>query len=84
MRQRSGTPLSCGLQRPRTSDNSPPQDRATVRVASLLSSLPAWRLVDPLPVLSRVDEEEDHDQDEEAFVSFDEASPPLLTVPEQA
>jgi hypothetical protein len=58
--------------------------RGGALLASLLSSLPAWRLVDPLPVLSRLDEEEDHDEDEDAFVSFDEASPPLLTLPENA
>jgi hypothetical protein len=58
--------------------------RGGALLASLLSSLPAWRLVDPLPVLSRVDDEEDPDEDEDAFVSFAEASAPLVTVPEEA
>jgi hypothetical protein len=58
--------------------------RGGALLASLLSSLPAWRLVDPLPVLSRVDDEEDQDEDEDAFVSFAEASPPFAAVPEEA
>jgi hypothetical protein len=58
--------------------------RGGALLASLLSSLPAWRLVDPLPVLSRVDDEEDQDEDEDAFVSFAEATPPFVTVPEEA
>ena len=37
--------------------------RAEVLLGSLLSSLPAWRLVDPLPVLGRLTEEEDEDDD---------------------
>jgi hypothetical protein len=56
--------------------------RGGALLASLLSSLPAWRLVDPLPVLSRVDDEEDQDDDEHVFLSFDEAAPPLR--PEEA
>jgi len=49
-----------------------------------LSSLPAWRLIDPLPVLSRVDDEEDADEDQDAFVSFDEANLPFPVVTERA
>ena len=45
--------------------------RGGALLASLLSSLPAWRLVDPLPVLARVDDEDgDAEDDEHAFVSF--------------
>ena len=36
--------------------------RGGVLLSSVLSSLPAWRMVDPLPVLGRLD-----DEDEEAF-----------------
>jgi hypothetical protein len=51
--------------------------RGGALLASLLSSLPAWRLIDPLPVLARVDdeEEEDADGDEHAFASFVEEAP---------
>jgi len=58
--------------------------RGGALVASLLSSLPAWRLIDPLPVLSRVDEEEDADEDQDAFVSFAEANPPFPAPPEKS
>jgi hypothetical protein len=58
--------------------------RGGALLASLLSSLPAWRLIDPLPVLSRVDEEEDLDEDPDAFVSFAEANPPFPPVPEKS
>jgi hypothetical protein len=57
--------------------------RGGALLASLLSSLPAWRLIDPLPVLSRVDDEEDDDDDQDAFVSFETASLPL-PAPEKA
>jgi hypothetical protein len=40
--------------------------RAAGLVASLLASSPAWRHVDPLPVLGRDDEEEDEEWDEAA------------------
>jgi hypothetical protein len=36
--------------------------RGGVLVSSLLSSLPAWRLVDPLPILGRLDDDEDSDE----------------------
>jgi Domain of unknown function (DUF4347)/Bacterial cadherin-like domain/Bacterial Ig domain len=58
--------------------------RGGALLASLLSSLPAWRLIDPLPVLSRVDDEEDFDEDEDAFVSFAEANTPFPVVPERS
>jgi hypothetical protein len=58
--------------------------RGGALIASLLSSLPAWRLIDPLPVLSRVDDEEDVDEDQDAFVSFDEANLPFPVVTERA
>lgn len=37
--------------------------RGGVLVSTLLSSLPAWRLVDPLPVLGRMDDDGDDDGD---------------------
>ncbi len=37
--------------------------RGGVLLSSYLSALPAWRLLDPLPILSRVSEEEDEDDD---------------------
>ena len=40
------------------------------------------RLVDPLPVLSRVDDEEELDADDDAFVSFAQASLPFPAAPE--
>ena len=38
--------------------------RGGVLVSTLLSSLPAWRLIDPLPVLGRMDDDTDGDGDE--------------------
>jgi hypothetical protein len=38
--------------------------RGGVLVSTLLSSLPAWRLVDPLPVLGRMDDDDDDDSDD--------------------
>ncbi|HEY7241459.1 MAG TPA: Ig-like domain-containing protein, partial [Burkholderiales bacterium] len=58
--------------------------RGGALIASLLSSLPAWRLIDPLPVLSRLDEEDETDEDDDAFVSFAEANPPFPLDPEKA
>jgi len=58
--------------------------RGGALVASLLSSLPAWRLIDPLPVLSRVDDEEDLDEDQDAFVSFAAADLPFSPAPEKS
>ena len=39
--------------------------RAAGLIASLLASSPAWRHVDPLPVLGRDEEEEEYDVAEE-------------------
>ncbi|HVQ25372.1 MAG TPA: hypothetical protein VMV01_09340, partial [Planctomycetota bacterium] len=58
--------------------------RGGALLASLLSSLPAWRLIDPLPVLSRVDDEEDPEEDQDAFVSFAEADLPFSPAPEKS
>jgi hypothetical protein len=47
--------------------------RGGALVASALSALPAWRILDPLPVLSRVsddDEDEADDDDDQAIASF--------------
>ncbi len=43
--------------------------RGGVLVSSLLSSLPAWRMVDPLPVLGKVKNDDD-DEDEESLQSL--------------
>jgi hypothetical protein len=47
--------------------------RGGVLATSLLSSLPAWRFVDPLPVLSRFKQDDDEDDDDslEAIVGED-------------
>ena len=37
--------------------------RGGVLMGSYLSALPAWRVLDPLPVLSRVDEEAEEDDE---------------------
>jgi len=41
-------------------------------------------LIDPLPVLSRVDDEEDLDEDQDAFVSFAAADLPFSPAPEKS
>ncbi|HEY1226650.1 MAG TPA: hypothetical protein VGF26_04960, partial [Ramlibacter sp.] len=38
--------------------------RGGVLLGSYLSALPAWRLLDPLPVLARADDDEEDDEDE--------------------
>jgi hypothetical protein len=45
--------------------------RGGVLLSTLLSSLPAWRLVDPLPILGRFDEDEDDDEAEEPDESLE-------------
>ena len=48
--------------------------RGGALVASALSALPAWRMLDPLPVLTRVSDDEDEEEgevdDDEAIASF--------------
>jgi hypothetical protein len=60
--------------------------RGEVLLTSLLASLPAWRLIDPLPVLSslgkRLDEDEDDDSIEAAVRRGSEL-PQSVPVPEQ-
>jgi hypothetical protein len=50
--------------------------RGGALVASALSALPAWRILDPLPVLSRVSDDEDEEEvdaeDDQAIASFAE------------
>jgi hypothetical protein len=48
--------------------------RGGVLATSLLSSLPAWRFVDPLPVLARMRQDDDDDSDDslESLVADDE------------
>jgi hypothetical protein len=43
--------------------------RGGVLISSMLSSLPAWRLVDPLPILGRLDDE-DEDADDDSIESL--------------
>ncbi|HVE52988.1 MAG TPA: hypothetical protein VNB23_06355, partial [Ramlibacter sp.] len=47
--------------------------RGGVLVASYLSALPAWRILDPLPVLSRVEDEEEGEEDEPLQADGNEA-----------
>ena len=54
--------------------------RSGVLVGSLLSSLPAWRVLDPLPVLARdgeVDEDDDDDDDDLGETPPEDADHPL-------
>ena len=44
--------------------------RGGLLLTSLLSSLPAWRFVDPLPVLGRLKGDEDEDEDGESLESM--------------
>ncbi len=47
--------------------------RGGALAASMLSALPAWRLIDPLPVLARVDDEDDDEgaeEDDQAVAPF--------------
>jgi hypothetical protein len=46
--------------------------RGGALAASVLSALPAWRLLDPLPILARGDREEDEsdEEDDPAIASF--------------
>jgi hypothetical protein len=44
--------------------------RGGVLLGSLLSSLPVWRFVDPLPVLGRLKEDKDEDEDDESLESM--------------
>ena len=39
--------------------------RGGLLIASLLSSMPAWRLIDPIPILARLGTDEETDEDEE-------------------
>jgi hypothetical protein len=49
--------------------------RGGILLGSLLSSLPAWRFVDPLPVLSRLRDDEDEGEDGESLESMVGAAP---------
>jgi hypothetical protein len=48
--------------------------RGGVLLSSLLSSLPAWRVLDPLPVLGRRNRRDGEDEDEESLESLVEGS----------
>jgi hypothetical protein len=51
--------------------------RGGVLITSMLSSLPAWRLVDPLPILGRLDEDDEEDEDDsiESLLAENNAAP---------
>jgi hypothetical protein len=60
--------------------------RGEVLLTSLLASLPAWRLIDPLPVLSSLDKRLDEDEDDdsiEAAVRKGSEIPHSVPVPKQ-
>jgi hypothetical protein len=48
--------------------------RGGVLVGSMLSSMPAWRFVDPLPILGRLREEDDMEEPDETLESMVERS----------
>ena len=51
--------------------------RGGLLIASLLSSLPAWRLIDPIPILAQIGLDEETDEDEEeSLVSMVNAERP--------
>ncbi|MGI9324712.1 MAG: hypothetical protein ACR2PZ_05795, partial [Pseudomonadales bacterium] len=50
--------------------------RGGVVLSSVLSSLPAWRLIDPLPVLATVLSNSQDEEDEESLASMLEAEDP--------
>jgi hypothetical protein len=56
--------------------------RGGVLISSMLSSLPAWRLVDPLPILGRLDEDDEEADDDslESLLAANDANvaPPAL------
>jgi len=52
--------------------------RGGVLLGSYLSALPAWRLLDPLPVLARAGDDEDEDEDDEAFEPAGDRGPDPL------
>jgi hypothetical protein len=49
--------------------------RGGVLMSSYLSALPAWRVLDPLPVLSRVDDDYDAEDDDLDALAGDDAEP---------
>jgi hypothetical protein len=51
--------------------------RGGVLMGSYLSALPAWRVLDPLPVLSRVDEDAEQDDDEALDGAREQGGDPL-------
>jgi hypothetical protein len=44
--------------------------RGGILVGSMLSSMPAWRFVDPLPILGRLDADDDADETDESLASM--------------
>jgi hypothetical protein len=48
-----------------------------VLLGSYLSALPAWRMIDPLPVLARTGDDEEQDDDEALPPDADQAPDPL-------
>jgi len=59
--------------------------RGGTLMGSVLSSLPAWRLVDPLPVLAELDDDLDDDNESlESLVSKDDPTPPTPDVNDES
>ena len=60
--------------------------RSGALISSLLSSLPAWRTLDPFPVLSNMGEEDEDEDDDslEALVAKDNAKPEVPKTAEDA
>jgi hypothetical protein len=50
--------------------------RGGVLLGSYLSAMPAWRLLDPLPVLARSDDEDEDKEDDEEPLSTIAPLPP--------
>lgn len=57
--------------------------RGGVLISSMLSSLPAWRMVDPLPILGRLDEDEDEDAEDDSLESIVASGSAKTAQPEQ-
>ena len=51
--------------------------RGGVLIGSYLSALPAWRFLDPLPVLARVSGDEDEEDDDALDAHADKPADPL-------
>ena len=57
--------------------------RSGIVLTSVLSSLPAWRFIDPLPVLSRIGDQIDDDESLEDIVSSENSVHPSVSSPSE-